>query len=138
MNCLIFDFTLHLRKLALMRRLLFPIFFLICTVPVWSQQTSILFIGNSYTANNDLPDVFKKLAADFQREVFVDTVIQRGKNLTYHASLPITYQKISERKWDYIVIQAHSAELAQPLSVIESNTRPAVTQIIDSIRSKDS
>lgn len=121
-----------------MRSKLLFVLCLFAFLPLWSQKTSILFIGNSYTANNDLPDVFKKLAADFQREVFVDTVIQRGKNLSFHADQPETYLKIGERKWDYVVIQAHSAELAQPLSVIESNTRPAVTQLIDSIRAKDS
>ena len=121
-----------------MHRLLIILVCVICVQPLWSQQTSILFIGNSYTANNDLPDVFKKLAADFQRDVFVDTVIQRGKNLSFHATQPATFEKIKEKKWDYVVIQAHSSELAQPTSVIETNTRPALTQIIDSIRAADS
>jgi hypothetical protein len=134
----VIEFHLLLPKDLRMRLFLSTLLWTVCTSTLWSQQTSILFIGNSYTANNDLPDVFKKLSADFQRQVFVDTVINRGKNLSYHASQPETYQKIAERKWNYVVIQAHSAELAQPLSVIEANSRPAITQLIDSIRTQDS
>jgi Domain of unknown function (DUF4886)/PKD domain len=98
------------------------------------EETSVLFIGNSYTFQNDMPDIFKKIAASFDRAVYVDTVVMGGKNLKYHAAQAITYETIRKRKWDFVVIQGHSDEFAQPDEVANKNTFPAVRQLMDSVK----
>ena len=97
------------------------------------KETAILFIGNSYTFYNDMPGIVQKLGQANNLSVFVDTVVQGGKNLKYHSEQAKTYEKIKSRDWDYIVIQGHSSEFAQPESVIKTNSIPYLTQIIDSI-----
>lgn len=121
-----------------MRRLL--ILFLIFNGLIHLQaqeQKSVLFIGNSYTFMYEMPVIFKKIAAAKGHAVHVDSVVQGGKNLEYHAGQKITYEKINSRKWDFIVIQAHSNELAQPESKIDKNTLPFAQQIVDSIRASN-
>lgn len=101
-------------------------------------ETSVLFIGNSYTIMNDMPVLFKDLAASFNRKVEIDTVINRGKNLKFQSLQPQTYEKIKSRKWDYVVIQGHSSEFAQPQSVVDQNSKPYLSQLIDSVRANNS
>ncbi len=102
------------------------------------QETSVLFIGNSYTFHNDMPDIFKKIANSFDRAVIVDTVVMGGKNLKYHSEQAITYETIRKHKWDYVVLQGHSDEFAQPESVANTVTFPAVRKIMDSIKANNS
>lgn len=109
--------------------------FFCTTLSVMAQEhTSVLFIGNSFTFMNDMPFMFRDIARSEGKEIYVDTCVHGGKNLEYHAKNPHTYEKINERKWDFVVIQGHSNEFAQPDSKIEANTIPYVKQLVDSIR----
>lgn len=98
------------------------------------KETSVLFIGNSFTFMNDMPFTFKSIAESKGKKVYVDTVVEGGKNFNYHASQPETFAAIKSRKWDYIVIQGHSNELAQPDSKVDQLTYPYAKIIVDSIR----
>ncbi len=68
----------------------------------------ILFIGNSYTYVNDLPHLFAQLAASGHHGVEVDSVVAGGWSLAQHANTAGTLSKISESKWDYVVLQDQS------------------------------
>lgn len=107
---------------------------LLLTSGTWSQQeTSVLFIGNSFTFMNNMPFMFRDIAQAQGKKIYVDTVVEGGKNFSYHASSKETYTMINSRKWDYVIIQGHSNELAQPESVIDKNSLPFARQIVDSI-----
>ena len=99
------------------------------------EETSILFIGNSFTFMNEMPNTFKEIALSKNKKVHVDVVVEGGKNLNYHASQDETYAKIKSRKWDFVVIQGHSNELAQPNSKVDRRSLPYAEKIVDSIRS---
>jgi hypothetical protein len=115
-------------------------FFFFLVVSCWSlnalaqEETNVLFIGNSFTFMNNMPFIFKDIATSKGRNVHVDTVVEGGKNLEYHSNQLETYQAINSRKWDYVVVQAHSNELAQPDTKVDKNTFPFAQKIIDSIR----
>lgn len=96
-------------------------------------ETSVLFIGNSYTFYNDMPVLVKEIAHSFNRNLHVDTVVNGGKNIKFHANQPKTFEKIESRKWDYVVIQGHSDEFSQPDSVIRKNTLPYLEKLQKSI-----
>jgi hypothetical protein len=105
------------------------------TTEVYSQEeTSVLFIGNSFTFTYDMPFKFKEIAESFGRKTYVDTVVKGGMNLKYHSDQAKTYEKIRSRKWDYIVIQGHSKEFARPTDSIDKNCLPFARKIVDSIR----
>ncbi|MGV3630659.1 MAG: DUF4886 domain-containing protein [Bacteroidota bacterium] len=102
------------------------------------EETSVLFIGNSFTFMNGMPSMFREIALSKGKAIFVDSVVEGGKDLNFHSSRPLTYEKIRSRKWDYIILQAHSNELAQPESKVDKNSLPYARRIVDSIRANSS
>lgn len=118
-----------------MHRLLLFCTLIFSTMSVTAQsETSVLFIGNSFTFMNNMPFTFKSIAEAKGKKIYVDTVVEGGKNFEFHASQTETYRTIKSRKWDYIVIQGHSNELAQPDSKVDQLTYPYAKKIVDSIR----
>lgn len=109
--------------------------FILVSLMGFSQgETSVLFIGNSFTFMNGMPVLFQQIAGSKGHVVFVDSVVEGGKNLAYHAGRAETYAMIKSRKWDYVVVQGHSNELAQPDTKVEQLTLPFAKQLVDSIR----
>ncbi len=72
------------------------------------DTTKILFIGNSHTFVNDLPQVFYQLATRAGKNVFVDDITMGGATLQMHLQNPSTAQKINEKHWDYVILQEQS------------------------------
>jgi hypothetical protein len=70
----------------------------------------ILFIGNSYTASNDLPGILKALAdaADARPPLEVHRVTPGGAKLKTHWDNAATVQLIRDGKWDFVVLQEQS------------------------------
>lgn len=121
-----------------MQKIFSVLAFIILSLTARSQEeTSVLFIGNSFTFMNNMPFIFKDIAVSEGKKIHVDTVVEGGKDFNYHASQPETYEKIKSRKWDYVIIQGHSNELAQPESKIDKNSLPFAKQIVDSIRANN-
>lgn len=98
------------------------------------QETNVLFIGNSFTFMNNMPVLFKEIAESKGKTIYVDSIVEGGKDLKYHSTKVENYEKIKTKKWDYLVLQAHSNELAQPESKIDINTLPYAKQLVDSVR----
>ena len=118
-----------------MVKLLFSLVFCFLFSFSWAQnETSVLFIGNSFTFMNSMPFMFRDIAESQGKKIFVDTVVEGGKDFDYHAHSEETYRAINSRKWDYVIIQGHSNELAQPESIVNKNSLPFAKQIVDSIR----
>jgi Surface adhesin CshA repetitive domain len=85
----------------------------------------ILFIGNSRTVYNgcntptpgpsyDIPTILKSIAASETRTLEAQTLAYCGYSLEQHwnaGTVPGTARgRIAERKWDYVVLQANTAE----------------------------
>jgi len=98
------------------------------------DTTSVLFIGNSFTFYNNMPGLFKDIATSKGKIVHVDTAVTGGKDLKFHSTRERTYNLIKSRKWDFIVLQGHSNEFAQPDFKVDSLTYPFAKKIVDSIR----
>ena len=99
----------------------------------FAQTTNVLFIGNSYTHMNNMPKIFEKIARSKGKDVYADSIAVSGSSLKEHAGRASTYKKLKSRKWDYVVVQGFSRELAQPADTISKNTIPYVQQILDSL-----
>jgi len=78
----------------------------------------ILFIGNSYTYFNNLPEIFAGLAMAGQPALRVETaaITVGGSSLAGHRQRGEAQKAIREGHWDYVVLQEQSA-LATPLLV---------------------
>ena len=78
------------------------------------EETSVLFIGNSYIYTNDLPNTFKNLALSLGDITTIDSKTNGGFTFQNHVNDPLTYQKIHSQPWDYVVLQGQSQEASFP------------------------
>lgn len=107
--------------------------------PCLSAQThKVLFIGNSYTYRNDMPQMLKAAALSTADTIFTAQSTPGGATLSLHASYASTLSKINSNNWDYVVIQAQSQEPSFPLNQVSTQTFPYAAQICDSIRANNS
>ncbi len=72
------------------------------------DTTKILFIGNSHTFVNDLPQTFYQLATKAGRIVYVDNLTMGGATLQMHLQNPATTLKINEKHWNFVILQEQS------------------------------
>jgi hypothetical protein len=95
--------------------------------------TRVLFLGNSYTGVNDLPDMFANLAWSGGHRVEVGVHAPGGWSLDDHAGSPDTRPLLASKPWDLVVLQ----EQSQIPSVEESrqdSMYPAARQLVTEIR----
>src|SRR5262245_4309929 len=64
----------------------------------------VLFLGNSYTQVNDLPDTFAALARAGGHRVEVAMVAPGGQTLAGHASAADTQAQLVPNRWDVVVL----------------------------------
>ena len=68
----------------------------------------ILFIGNSYTFVNEMPEVFSELAELGDHDVNVTMLAKAGFSLKDHAQDPETRKVLDSQSWDYVILQEKS------------------------------
>ena len=107
-----------------------------CISPAFSQQTKeVLFIGNSYTYGNNLPDLVKQIALSFGDTLIHDSSTPGGATFNVHSTSAQTLSKINQQQWDYVVLQAQSQEPSFPPSQVANDTYPYAAILVDSIES---
>ena len=97
----------------------------------------VLFIGNSYTFFNDMPEMFANLVRQGGYEVAVASSAEGGWTLADHAASPETAELIAERAWDYVVLQEQSVIPSVEERRI-TEMEPAARILVDQIKAKDS
>lgn len=65
----------------------------------------VLFIGNSLTYGNDLPQLVQALAKAAGQEMFVESLTFPNYSLDDHWSHGAAPKAIASRQWDYVVLQ---------------------------------
>lgn len=75
---------------------------------VYAQHTSVLFLGNSYTYVNNLPQTLKDLALSLGDSLVFDSNTPGGYTLLGHSTNTTSIQKINQQAWDYVVLQEQS------------------------------
>jgi len=76
--------------------------------PTAQGPSRILFIGNSYTFYNDMPEMFADMARSVGYNLQVDTLAKGGAKLSDHAKSMVTQRKLEREQWDYVVLQEQS------------------------------
>lgn len=78
------------------------------------DQTTVLFIGSSYTAFNNVPDRFRDLSRRAGHKVFVRYHLALGQPLSYFAQSQSTTDAIRDLDWDFVVLQGGAESAAYP------------------------
>ena len=89
--------------------------FILCSVNISAQNTKkVLFLGNSYTYENNLPQLLASVAASAGKTVIFDSNTPGSYYLGQHAMNAVSLSKIAAGTWDYVILQDQSMALAYP------------------------
>lgn len=107
--------------------------FVVFSAGVFAQPMRVLFVGNSYTHYNNMPKILEQMAEN--KGVRVEVTMDAKSNHTFemHSKRKELYKTIRSSKWDYVILQGFSRELAQDQAVIDSLSLPFLKKLLDSI-----
>ena len=74
------------------------------------QSNKVLFLGNSYTGANNLPQIISNIALSVGDTLIYDSNTPGGYQLIDHSQTLTSQNKIATGDWDYIVLQGQSQE----------------------------
>jgi PKD repeat protein len=103
------------------------------SLKTYGQDTlSVLFLGNSYTSANNLPQLVKNLTNSAGKTLLVDANIPGGFTISGHLNDATSLNKIRQGNWDYIVIQEQS-QIPSIDSYRYNDMYPSLMQLKDTI-----
>jgi hypothetical protein len=111
---------------------------LLISFSAFSQTKNVLFLGNSYIAVNNLPQMTTDLALSAGDTLITKNNTPGGYRMQYHAQDQTSLALIRSQKWDHVVLQAQSQETSFRISQVQSNVFPYAKALCDSIRANDS
>ena len=97
-----------------------------------------LFLGNSYTSYNSLPNLVEDIATSLGDSLIHDRNTPGGQTMAGHASNATSLSKIASQEWDYVILQSQSQEPSFPPSQVANDVYPYAERLTDSIRSNTS
>ncbi len=111
--------------------------------PPPAVETKVLFLGNSYTAQNELAILFRNLAADRGRQVTDAKHTPGGNTLGepqagngQHSTNPTSLAMIASEAWDYVVLQEQSTTPTIPFKR-DNFMMPGAQSLDASIKAND-
>lgn len=96
------------------------------------DSLKILFLGNSYTAVNNLPQIIENFAAAEGKHLQWSSNTPGGYTLQQHSTNQQSLQLIAQGNWDYVVLQEQSQLPSFPDGQVNSDMYP-YAQKLDSI-----
>ena len=112
-----------------MKKFILTILLGIASMQAFSKVTQVLFIGNSYTGVNNLPQLFYDLSLSLGDSVFVDTYNPGGYTLQMHSTDVNTLAKINSRPWDFVILQEQSQRPSFPPAQVAMDVYPYARQL---------
>lgn len=112
--------------------------FIICVAfsfnVVNAQITKVLFLGNSYTSVNNLPQLVKDVALSYGDTIYTEENTPGGQQFSQHVSNTTSLTKIKAQNWDYVILQEQSQKPAFSPSQVQSDVYPYAKILNDSIK----
>ncbi len=102
-----------------------------------SKKISVLFLGNSYTYVNVLPNLVQQLGYAMGDSIFVDYYAVGGYTLQLHSVDANTITKINQQQWDYVVLQEQSQLPSFPPSQVMTDVIPYALQLDSMIKANN-
>lgn len=99
-----------------------------------AQSTHVLFIGNSYTGVNNLPEMTRQLALSLGDTLVVSTSNPGGVTFQGHTTNATTQNLIDQGGWDHVVLQEQSQLPSFPPGQVATECYPYAAALVDSVR----
>lgn len=121
-----------------LKHILLLISLVLVVFSVHGQTTKkVLFLGNSYTAVNNLSLLVSNMATSTGDILIYDSRTPGGYRLMDHASNSTTLSKINSNDWDYVSLQAQSQETSLSQSQMEAEVFPYAESLSNAIRANN-
>jgi hypothetical protein len=98
------------------------------------KKRSALFIGNSYTYFNNLPQLVEQLALANGDSLVVDSYAPGGYTFNNHFNDANCLAKIYSKDWDFVILQAQSQEPSFSPAQVNAQTLPYALKLDSVIR----
>ena len=106
----------------------------LCNASISAQELKrALFLGNSYTAYNNLPQLTADVALSAGDTLEVASSTPGGYTFEGHLGNAASMDLVTQGNWDFVILQQQSQMPAFPISQVEVETFPFATQLNDSI-----
>jgi hypothetical protein len=102
------------------------------------EEKQVLFIGNSYTYYNNLPELIHNIALSKGNSLNYNSHTPGGSTLMQHASNANVQSLFTSNQWDYIVLQEQSQRPAFPPSQVMNEVYPYATSLCEDMREANS
>ena len=106
--------------------------YLLHTAPVLQAQTNVLFIGNSYTEVNNLPQMTTNVARSMGFEMTYSSNTPGGCTFSQHCTNQ-SMTLIQQGGWDFVVLQEQSQYPSFPQSQVEAEVFPYAAQLVEAV-----
>lgn len=107
---------------------------ILLSMNILAQDTlRVCFLGNSYTAVNNLPSLLQQCAASAGKVVLTSSNTPGGYTFAQHVSNASSMALIQQGDWDYVVLQEQSQMPSFPIGQVETQCFPYAAQLNDSI-----
>ena len=93
------------------------------------KKINVLFLGNSFTSVNNLPDVLTQAAKSVGDTVIADANVPGGYTLEDHSMDATSTGKIAVGNWNYVVLQEQSQKPAFPDAQVAVEVYPFARQL---------
>lgn len=117
-----------------MKRILSIFAFVLCAVVLMAQgePKRVLFIGNSYTEVNNLPQLVQQAAVSAGDRLEYQSNTPGGCTFAQHCTNQ-SMSLIQQGGWDVVVLQEQSQLPSFPQSQVENEVFPYAQQLVDSV-----
>jgi PKD repeat protein len=120
-----------------MMKKLYFLFLLIGSLNSGQITKNVYFIGNSYTGENNLPQLISNIAGSAGDNLIFQSYTPGGSTLQSHAGNPVVLNTISQGNWDYVVLQEQSQIPAFSTSFVQTEFFPFAAQLANNIRNNN-
>lgn len=97
-----------------------------------AQSTKILFIGNSYTSANNLPELVKQIYLSSGEDFYYASSSPGGCTFQQHCTVSLPY--IQQGDWDYVVLQEQSQLPSFPENQFLQESYPYARELCSLVR----
>ncbi len=107
---------------------------ILITNATFAQETlRAFFIGNSYTAYNNLPQLIADIADSAGDSLIFDSNLPGGSTLQAHTTNQNSLEPIIVGNWDFVVLQEQSQRPSFPIAQVQTDVFPYAKILNDSI-----
>lgn len=112
--------------------------FLLSTTLNAQNNRKVLFLGNSYTQYNNLPNLVSQIATSMGDTLVSSSITPGGQTLQGHSTDVNAQNAIKQNSWDVVVLQEQSQKPAFSPGQVAGDVYPYAKALCDSIRANNS